>query len=246
MQVAVSRMGSDCGRAGALIIALIACSLAPAHAQEPVEPQEEVRLGSRIPWRIEQPTATQREATRVLYRFARCTVDAKPEDASALLRTAMDAAEHSGIVNRLGGDNNRCLRGASGMRLQAVAFRGAIANALYLRDYPAFPADRLPVAADRAGEMLTGNPGTMMADFAGCVVRTNPAAVDALLRTRPASDEEHAQLNGMVGELSSCLFRGQMLQVNALTLRSILAESAFTLSQTGAAVAVQAPGSSGD
>ena len=39
-----------------------------------------------IPWRIDRPTPTQREGTRVLYRFGNCTVEAKLEDSAQLLR----------------------------------------------------------------------------------------------------------------------------------------------------------------
>ena len=109
-------------------------------------------------------------------------------------------------------------------------YRGAIANALYQRDYPAFPTDRLPTSPETAGQFLTGNPDSLLSDFAQCIVRTNPAVVDSLLRTRPASDEEHDTLVTLSTDFSSCLFQGQTLQANALALRTALATAAYTLS----------------
>jgi hypothetical protein len=157
-------------------------------------------------------------------------VEEQPEDALALLRIESDAPEHAAVLNRLVGKENSCLRGAATMNLTVMPFRGAIANALYLRAYPAYPRDRLPPSPATAGEMLTGNPDSLMGDFARCIVRTDPAAVDGLLRTRPASDEEHASLQALAGHFSSCLFRGQTLGMNALVLRSVLAEAAYRLS----------------
>ena len=215
-----------------LVLAAIWISLSgmSTSAQEPAVPETEMRLGSRIPWRIDRPTPTQAEATRVLYRFGTCTVEAKPEDSAQLLRLSIRQRGQMAIVSRLVGTNNRCLVGAQQMSLNLEPFRGSIANALYLRDYPVFPADRLPMAPERAGEMLTGDPKSVLPDFARCIVRSDPARVDALLRTRPASDDEHEALLGLSGSFPACLFQGQALEANTLTLRSILADAAYGLS----------------
>lgn len=218
--------------AAAGLPALMAWLPSPAQGQAQPPPPDgtELRLGSRIPWRIEKPTASQREGIRVLYRFGRCMVEEQLVDSRALLQLEMGAPQHAEILARLIGKENRCLRGATTMSLAAGPFRGAIANALYLHDYLAFPADRLPAAPQSAGQMLTGNPDRLMSDFARCVVRTDPVAVDALLRTRAASDEEHDALQALSARFSSCLFQGQSLSMNALALRSVLAEAAYRLS----------------
>lgn len=201
-----------------------------AAAQESAPAETEMRLGSRIPWRIDRPTPTQREGTRVLYRFGKCTVEAKPDDSAQLLRMSPGQEGEMTIVSRLAGTDNGCLVGAQQMSLSLIPFRGSIANALYLRDYAAFPADRLAASPETAGEMLTGDPKNLLPDFARCVVRSVPVLVDALLRTRPASDDEHEALQSLSGTFSACLFRGQALEANALTLRSILADAAYSLS----------------
>ena len=206
-----------------------------ASAQELAPAETEMRLGSLIPWRIDRPTPTQREGTRVLYRFGNCTVEAKPEDSAQLLRMSPGQEGEMTIISRLAGIDNGCLRGAQSMSLNLVPFRGSIANALYLRDYAAFPADRLAASAETAGEMLTGDPKNLLPDFARCVVRSEPVLVDALLRTRPASDDEHGALQRLSGTFPACLFRGQVLEANALTLRSILADAAYSLSLANSA-----------
>jgi len=201
-----------------------------ARAQDEKPPETEVRLGSRIPWRIERPTASQREGTRVLFRFASCTVEEKFADSLALLQLEPTAAQHDEILSRIIGKYNACLRGAERMGLSLIPFRGAIANALYLQHYPSFPADRLRPSPATAGRMLTGDAANLMSDFARCVVMTDPAAVDALLRTRPASDGEHEALQALSVHFSACLYQGQNLAMNALALRSVLAEAAYRLS----------------
>ena len=226
-----SRRRSALRSGRALVAGLTVCLTAPAGAQEEEDkpPETEVRLGSRIPWPIERPTASQREGTRVLYLFADCIVERQPADALALLQMEPGAPQHSEVLGRIVGKENRCLR-ATTMRLSVVPFRGAIANALYTLHYPTFAADRLPQSPDTAGAMLSGNPDALMSDFARCVVRTDPVAVDALLRTRPASDAEHDSLRALSVHFSSCLFQGQSLSANPLGLRSVLAEAAYRLS----------------
>ena len=221
------------GRNWAVAATLLAAvgATGPAGAQKDEGSQTETRLGSRIPWNIEEPTAAQAEAARILYRFARCEVRAHPVESAALLRTNPNRPEYRTILSTLvgGAGGNRCLS-YSRMELGDFSFRGAIANALYERDYPTFPADRLAPSPEEAGAYLSGVGGNLLPEFAHCVARTNPAAVDAVLRTRWGSRTEREALRNLSSDFSSCLFQGQAVQANALTLRAILAEAAYRLS----------------
>ena len=82
--------------------------------------------------------------------------------------------------------------------------------------------------------MLTGDPKNLLPDFARCVVRSEPVLVDAVLRNRPPRMTSMGPA-APFRDFPACLFRGQVLEANALTLRSILADAAYSLSLANSA-----------
>jgi hypothetical protein len=131
-------------------------------------------------------------------------------------------------VGRAGAGCVRQLAGASSMLV-----RGAIAQALYLRDFRGLSReprdDRQIVNLNLPVEMF-GAPRdrtTQLYRWADCVVRNDNAGTERLLHSAIGSPEESAAIAGLQTYMSSCMPTGERLAVRASEVRSLFAQSGY-------------------
>lgn len=205
-----------------MVTSLVAALLLSAG---PGQDSGSVPLGSRIPRKVEELTAPEKDAVKILHRFSQCIAKSKRPGSLVLLATEYNSPQQESVVRRLIGSSTICLRDASKMRLTSTLFRGGIAEALYRTDYPYPPA--LPEGRTHAPEDARGDPVLVLNAFVRCVAARDTGGVDKLLRTAPGSDEERVAINALNTNFAPCALEGQKLELNTLTLRAALAEAQY-------------------
>ncbi|HEV2080383.1 MAG TPA: hypothetical protein VGR19_10880 [Allosphingosinicella sp.] len=124
--------------------------------------------------------------------------------------------------------------------MKAYIFRGALAEGLLKRDRV---LDEPVVTAAEPEEFSTFAQRLTAADTDGlddedkallvgrwvahCLAQEHPEATRSILATRPLSREEERALRGSDPTLSACLLHGQVLKVDRLSFRALLAEAYY-------------------
>jgi len=238
-------MTASAVRLAAACAAMLACAAGPGAASQPQPeraigaPEADVPLGSRIPrWR-EVPLAGEREAAAVLRSFGRCIVRTQRSRAEALVRSAPDSAEMSRLSVQLVGRPTRCLS-ARRMSLTSALFRGALAEALLAQpdlaglavapapapeNFDAFAA--LAISADVDGLDEEDRALLVGRWMATCIAHQQPEIIRRLLATSGMAAEERRLLAASEAAFNNCLDSGQVLRVDQLTLRAVLAEALY-------------------
>lgn len=189
-------------------------------------PEEDVPVASRVTRPVNYVTANERDAAWTMHRFAECLVRTRRSQMLELLGTRLNSPEQARIVRDVIGRRSICL-GARAMRIDNVLLRGAVAEALYRREQAGRPTGPL----DRAPELVASDPGRSqaiaLAQFGRCMVRNNPAAVEALIAARPGSREERSAMTRLGPGYDACLAPGQRRDQHPLLLRGSLAEAFY-------------------
>jgi hypothetical protein len=124
-----------------------------------------------------------------------------------------------------------CANGASGA--SAMIVRGAIAQALFVRDFRGSmghqPRPGLdPVDLGLGDAIAPGGPSaTEPYRWADCVVRNDPAATERLLRTEVGSPQESAAISNLQPYMSACMAYGAQISVRQSEIRSLFAQGAY-------------------
>jgi len=114
----------------------------------------------------------------------------------------------------------------------SMLVRGAIAQALYQRDFRGFEGTRhdniinlnLPVEASfGAAQDRT----TQLYRWSDCVVRNDSAGTDRLLNSAIGSPGEDEAIAGLQTFMSGCMPAGQQLSIRPWEVRSLFAQSAY-------------------
>jgi len=171
-----------------------------------------------------QPAAAQGKVSATAYKttlaFAGCAVDADWDNARALLaaepgsKPANEAADHL-LANKTCGDEG-----------SAKAMRGAVAERLYVKQYPAAPAEALGPAAPFTG---SGKPDMAYFDITRCAATRDPVGADMLVRSELRSDAEKAALRRIVPVIGSCTPGGAQVGFDREGMRGLLAEGLLTV-----------------
>lgn len=212
------------------LIALCGLALAmPAMAQD-------TRLGSRLQKRVVAGRElTAEEAARTAHRMAQCLYDRRRSDVMAYLTSLSE--EERGRLDRKMLNSIECrdrlifqspmIEGIS-VQTATEVMRGMLAEAAL---------SKLP--NDNALQPLPAQPGYARDWFAAtgrdpsvdemavCVADQNPAAINALLATKPESPEELTALRAIGPSMGPCLRQGATLKANRQGLRAALAEALF-------------------
>ncbi|HEX8239593.1 MAG TPA: hypothetical protein VF574_07625 [Allosphingosinicella sp.] len=169
-----------------------------------------------------------------IYILVDCLVAAKDRDLEKVLSTVPGAPESEmpwlrAAIGECLVDNRPILKGA-------VYARGAVAERLLYRDFPAIgaaPRHRpaavfLPVGKDfLATATRPALAGLAMLDAASCFVRSDPAAAYSFFRTARESAEERSKITELAPRLASCLPKDEPLTISPAILRAYLAEAAY-------------------
>ena len=169
-----------------------------------------------------QPVAQSSAAARVaMHRFGACVADRSPAKAAQTLATDFRTTPYRLALRALANNNRDCFRSGR-MRSAGLAFAGAIAERLLLRD-PAPLNARLVRAAARPGPPPLGSADSI----AICVVRSTPDDVARLFATDVASAAEAASVASLQVAVNLCSQGKPRLETNVEGLRAMLATASF-------------------
>ena len=213
----------------ALIVALIACSAAPApvlaQAASVKSTDDSVSRGEK---------RGKVDGARELKRLAACTYKRTPGYLDTLLATPPSSNAEHAILARAGHVLENCMTSlAPSIYMSGLEMRGAFAEARYLADNPSprgyesgsHAMIAIPAAWTERKMSDDEKLAILKYDFANCVVAAAPADADALLRTEPASADEGRIVQRLVPRLGPCLQAGSNYQLDAPILRALLAQS---------------------
>ena len=198
--------------------------------------------GAAAPPAGEAPAAADRDQSdpvglRKWYEHGACLVKRNGEAAEKILATVPDTLEYFSAFLKADG-SARCFEGGpkGPWKLHSNAARGAIAEALLLRNFSAVGVSRgkRPAVIFDAAAPDTAPRGAARARaflrLAECVVRLEPVNSFALFSTPVASPEERAAFRLLVPALGDCLPPGLELQMRPPVVRSYLSEAAYRVS----------------
>lgn len=175
-------------------------------------------------------SADNGDSLRDVYDAGRCMVERDRHAAVSLLGTLpIDAspANLSGLPAELA---DRCGRRLSSVT--ALHLRGAIAQALFLRDFGSFgvePRRSTPMVnlALPMQDSTSGDRAVELYRWGDCLVRNDAIHVERLLASSVGSRTEAAMIDAMRGYMAACAPAGAQLAVQPGELRSVLAQSAY-------------------
>lgn len=169
---------------------------------------------------------------RAMDEVARCVV-AAGSDLGAL--AAPPGADGSVVpLERIAA--TRCSTEIFGQLPQPYHLRGAIAERLLLRDFPAIGASprqaTAPIFAAPPAEAIA-NASTYvriahaMLALGGCVAGADPAGTYALFSTAVGSSAERQAMQALMPALAGCIPEGEEITLTTRRLRPFLAEAAY-------------------
>ena len=159
---------------------------------------------------------------RSVYDMGKCIVR-KDRQAAVELMSSLPLTGAANLSGSVGGASS-CLAQASGTA-NAVTVRGALAQALFIRDFNEFGAD--PGRKSLASYSLPIETGLYR--WSDCVVRQDTGAITTLLHTALGSRQEAQVLERIKPQMSACLPTTERLAIAPSQLRSVLAQSAYNV-----------------
>lgn len=167
---------------------------------------------------------------RDVYEAGRCMVQRDRHAAVSLLGSLpidSSPATLSGVPSALA---ERCGRGLTSVT--SLHLRGAIAQALFLRDFGSFgvePRRSTPMVnlALPVQDSQSGDRAVELYRWADCLVRNDAIHVERLLASSIGSRTESAMIEAMGDYMAACAPAGAQLAVQPGELRSVLAQSAY-------------------
>jgi hypothetical protein len=164
-----------------------------------------------------------------VYDAGRCMVQRDRRASIALFR-ALPLDNVAADLSTLGSSSAReCAGAVAGA--SAMLVRGAIAQALFARDFRGSisngprldPIDLGLGVASAPG----GSPATEAYRWADCVVRSDPPAVEHLLRSDVGTPAESAAMSGLQLHMAACMASGAQFSVRQSEARSLFAQGAY-------------------
>ena len=169
-----------------------------------------------------------------LDRLVRCAMSRRENLARNILLTRPGSNEQERVIAPFRRVMENCMNDlVPGMFLGNVETRGAIAEVLYLRQYPTQPVfaalDHKPLGLPKSwtgGKINEYEKVQVLGqDFSNCVVAKAREDADALLRTEIRSPAERNFFRRLVPLLGPCLPKGLKMELDVAWLRSVLAEA---------------------
>ena len=226
--------------AGTAALAAIATSAAWATPENPYAG------GSRLPHETQTIDRGAHETRRILKEFAQCNVKAHRDDVRRYLLEDVGEAEEAILRDRA--VDASCLDREVGdsdlqFRLTGVSLQGALAEQMLSAEgLLSRPLDVAAIAPlrhpDRTPEELkkldaAARAQTLALDyvfrFGECVVRANPAASAALLRSEPDSAAENAAFGDLMPAFRSCVELNRTLTADKIEIRGAVAYNYYRL-----------------
>ncbi|HEV2867052.1 MAG TPA: hypothetical protein VGX37_11100 [Allosphingosinicella sp.] len=169
------------------------------------------------------------ESVQQIYDAGRCIVSRDRGTAISLLQRLPVDGDATDLTN-LPENARRCARGLSSA--DTLHLRGAIAQALFFRDFGGFGIEPrrstplvnlgLPTQDTQGGTRLV-----LLYRWADCLVRNDAAHAERLLASGVGSRNETSAIDQMRNFMAVCAPPGSQLAVQPAELRSLLAQSAY-------------------
>jgi hypothetical protein len=179
-----------------------------------------------------QPALSDKE----VYDIGRCVVRSDRSVGVGLLQSLPLSGPNLTIPGTLSAAGQCAKAGGS---VSPVALRGAIARALFLKDFDRFMVEpkvanhllaelKLPIDEKAANG---ADPQTVaLYKFGDCVVRNEVMKIESLMRTPVGSGTEEKIFEYLAPMMAACQAKGTTIRVSPSTLRSLLAQSAYNVS----------------
>lgn len=170
------------------------------------------------------------ETARQIYDAGRCMVDRERHTAVGFLRAVPVDSEDADLSLLPDSLVERCASGLGSAK--ALHMRGAIAQALFMRDFGGFgleprrsaPLVNLDLPVQDSPE---GSVRTELYRWSDCVVRNDAHHTERLLQSSVGSRGEAAAIEGLRDFMAACAPAGSQLSVLPIEVRSLLAQSAY-------------------
>ena len=206
-------------------------------------PAEDLPFAGTVPRFISAPVSgSELQSYEAAQKFGACLVKANPAMSMAFAMTTPGSNASELALKKLKSRMVECLDPwATQMTINPALVRGVVAEALYRLQFAAQPQSTsanlsvAPIFAASDGD-LKNRGDAVIYDFVQCVTAADPSAVRSVALSKLNSSDEQVAMAHLVPAMSPCLYRGQTLQADRLTLRFRLAEALYRWS-----VAAQLP-----
>ena len=148
--------------------------------------------------------------------FAGCVVNADASGASALLATVPGSPQADTAVSGLLA-NKACNKD----KVSASALRGAVAEQLYLKQYPAAPAELTGPPPPFKG---SGDADLAYYDITRCAATRDPLGADMLIRGELRSEAEKIAVRRILPVIGACTPEGAKIGFDREKMRGLIAE----------------------
>lgn len=204
----------------------------PTHDEHLLRPSQAPESNWRDGW--------ERDGALAVRGFAACLAEHRNTRSREYLAAPPYSEISQEAVDRIAGRRSSCLFFSDYrvglLRMQDQALRGALSEAMYLRDYAEHPPAGLSIMSERgiaqeefAMRMESSpDPGQeVIRMFAECLTNRQPTLVDSLMRTEFRSKEEADVMQLLSPSMNPCLFEGQQLSIGRENLRFALADALY-------------------
>ncbi len=179
---------------------------------------------------LSAPAIAAAPSAAAVYEAGRCMVQRDRRAAASLILALPLDGGVADLSSLRSGGARVCVAAAEGASTMLV--RGAIAQALFIRDFRRFGREpnmrtafvnlNLPIEASPSG------PRTVeLYRWADCVVRNDSAGIERLLLSPVGAAGEAGAIAALQTYMSACMRAGTRLTVRASEVRSLFAQSAY-------------------
>jgi len=168
--------------------------------------------------------------SKVVNRFARCVANSKPQWADRILALQFLSEEQSQAVNKEVSGMSDCFSTWQfDLKMNSLSLLGGFAEQRIAERFGDRDVSRLAAVTDEQLFASAAAPKTTTDDFATCLVRKNPVAVQRLIASDPVSSAESQLIKSLVPHLSGCLPSGLNIKLNRQTVRAYSAVGLYHL-----------------
>ena len=173
-------------------------------------------------------------AQRVMHDFGRCVAQAQPYEVRAMLAAEPGSEDYKRAANKIGQYSGRCVLNGGRLRMRGLPFAGSIAEGALMsgRENAGW---EVRVAFDPAKPAYAAR--SEVDGLAACAVLYAPNEVKTLFATMPTTEQERSAFAALTPTIQKCLREGQTAKIDRMTLRSLMAVTAYRIARTNMAAA---------
>ena len=184
------------------------------------------------------PAAASTGDVKSIYALGRCIAGADRSAAGEMLRRLPLADTRVAVADSNLGRAGKCLKGGA-PTVSSVQLRGAVAQALLLRDFPHFGVPpkisegmfaRFELPVDDATSTGVDAKTASLYRLADCVVRNQAIKTETLFRSGPGSALEERVIDNFAPTILACGADVRKLTVSRAHFRSLMAQAAYNVS----------------